>query len=165
MTLDELIRLLRMAAPSIWAINGFGPLYQIQNGTVVFAPTNRATIGQMLRDAEAVFEDRLATVNPGDYPVAIQDHIKAGSLEDISIGMVLSWIDRDALPVPRLKPAEYPDLSDLERLLGEYADSVQNGDDSRADEQWEYAIYREVINTFFGSDFWVVLEANRGGIK
>ena len=163
MTLDELIALLKLANPETQVLNGFGELYALSvfpdENKIRFGPASKTTIGQMLDDAQSVFEYRPYA---GDYPVAIEDHLVTGRTTRITLPIVLAWIGCDKPPSPALNLAEYPDLTDLKRLLREYADFAQGADDSRTAQQWVDAIYCEVINTCFGCDFWAVLEANRG---
>jgi hypothetical protein len=157
MTIEELIRRLEMVDPSTPVINGFGHPCLTTYGISFLPKEEPTTIGEML--------DRARSIRGANETVWIGWGDREDGLE-ITLPMVLSWLGcGDALPGPRLEPTEDPDLTDLKRLLEEYAGFVQGEDDSRTARQWVDAIYCAVIDTWFGCGFWAVLEANRGRLK
>ncbi len=156
MTLKELIRLLEMADPSTQVSNGFKLAYTIRIfGSVSFFPAENTTIGSMLKLAKDCIDHGIAE----DVNVWIAPLRETG--EEITLSMVLDWIQGESISLPKkLELVENPDLAALQELLKKYADFVQ-GDDYYSDNDYQHYIYEEVIDTFFGRDFWTVLNGKR----
>ena len=94
-TLTELIRHLKSADPKKKVANGFREFYSFsikrnrRHGTIIFCPTSRTTIGEMLFEATALFER--FPIGAG-FPVFIDDHSEPGKADAVSLSMILDWI-------------------------------------------------------------------------
>jgi hypothetical protein len=152
MTLKELIRLLEIADSSTQVSNGFKLAYTIRTfGGIAFFPAENTTIGSMLKLAKDCIDHGIAE----DVNVWIAPLRETG--EEITLSMVLDWIQGKSMPLPKkIELIENPDLDALQELLKEYADVVK-GDDYYSDNDYKYVIYEKVIDTFLGDDFWKVL--------
>lgn len=161
MTLNELIRMLKKADPSTLVAKGFGRghSYRGYYEQLAFEPVENTTIKAMLIEAEASIGVTYSGYKGGEYtmsgdsPVWIAEYGHCG--DEITVSMVMDWVEGVAPQVEPLKMLDWPDVDGLKKLLLEYAEFVQS-DDYHEDNDWKQYIYEGAINAFFGDRFWEI---------
>ena len=127
---------------------------------MAFDPMENTTIKKMLLEAESAIDATFPGYKGGEYtmsgdsPVWIAGYGKCG--EEITVSMVMDWVEGKSPPVPSLQIIENPSLSGLKNLLKEYAEFIESPE-YYPDSDWKQYIYESVINTFFEKRVWEII--------
>jgi hypothetical protein len=168
MKLGNLIRILKIADPTIAVVNGFGEGYSYRGyyDQLAFEPAQNTTIGAMLESAESCVDRTFHAYKGGDYVMTLDSYIwlaeygKHGLIIDTS--MVMDWIESVSSKPEKLVAKEIGDsgIESLRELLQEYAEAVES--DQYLDEDWPTYIYESAVTAFFGKTLWERKKQRKG---